>query len=257
MALAPKTSDYIAEVMSAAHDSPGNVPATRYLILSTPRTGSKLLCRTLRNTDHAGYPAEYLNPLYIDAYRERESAPKRIILQEYIQFLEQRRTSANGLFGLNCHFDQISGHLKRRERQVSLLQKFDKIIVMNRRSKLYQSISFLKALDSDIWLVADDQMPEYEPEVLSFTPERISLQINTFIEHEAQIKSLMSEVDVPSLYIDYEEIDQDYPTVWRNVSEFLGLPKIELETVYPSMKRMRDATTDRLAEDYIRYLRGD
>ena len=62
---------------------------------------------------------------------------------------------------------------------------------------------------------------------------------------------------MPSLHIDYKEIDEDYPTVWRSVCKFLDLPEIELAAVYPNLKRLRDTTTDQLAEDYIRFIRGD
>ena len=160
MALAPKTSDKITHTMSAASDFPDHEPSTRYLILSTPRTGSSLLARTLYNTGHAGHPTEYLNPRYLLAYKTRTSASDSIRLQSYFQFLEQKRTSPNGVF--------------------------DKIVTTNRRNRLYQTISFLKAMESDVWTITEDEVPENKPDKMKFEPERISAHIGMFIQHNLE-----------------------------------------------------------------------
>ena len=122
---------------------------------------------------------------------------------------------------------------------------------------MYQSISFARALQSDVWTAADDEKREMHSNATEFEPDKISRFIDMFIRHDAIIRSLLSEAGTPSLYVSHEEIDNDYEAVWEEVREFLNSPEVDFEAVIPKFERLRDATSDQMAEDYIRYIRGD
>ena len=80
-------------------------PAVNYIVCSTPRSGSGLLCRGLASTGRAGLPAEYFNVNQRGPLTERWcSGPS---LSEYATALRARRTSPDGVFGTKLHWDQV------------------------------------------------------------------------------------------------------------------------------------------------------
>ena len=76
-----------------------------YVICSTPRSGSTLLCRGLWDTGRAGAPHEYFHenkhmPQIISRWKPRS-------FNDYLSNLLRFRTSSNGVFGFKAHFDQF------------------------------------------------------------------------------------------------------------------------------------------------------
>jgi trehalose 2-sulfotransferase len=80
-------------------------PDRAYLVCSTPRSGSTLLCRALEATGVAGEPTEYFNP----HHRARLTAQWGCgtDLASYLRALLSRRTGSNGVFGSKLHWDQF------------------------------------------------------------------------------------------------------------------------------------------------------
>src|SRR6187401_2384980 len=66
-----------------------------YVIISTPRSGSTLLCRGLASTNLAGIPEEYFNPDLEDWARRRDGVDPAA----YVEWLLSERVSPNGVFG--------------------------------------------------------------------------------------------------------------------------------------------------------------
>lgn len=81
------------------------VPRATYIICSTPRSGSGLLCRGLVAAGAGGVPAEYFNP------RQRGSLTARWrcgpTAADYAAALRRFRTDDAGTFGLKLHWDQL------------------------------------------------------------------------------------------------------------------------------------------------------
>jgi LPS sulfotransferase NodH len=80
-------------------------PTRSYVICSTPRSGSNLLCRGLAMTGGMGTPLEYFNPARRQRLAERWQCG--MSLEEYIRALWTRRTTHNGVFGLKLHWEQF------------------------------------------------------------------------------------------------------------------------------------------------------
>lgn len=77
-------------------------PDRAYLVCSTPRSGSTLLCRALDATGVAGAPREYFNPNH-RAQRTAEWGCGTS-LASYVEALLARKTGANGVFGCKLHW---------------------------------------------------------------------------------------------------------------------------------------------------------
>jgi LPS sulfotransferase NodH len=80
-------------------------PARPYLVCSTPRSGSGLLCRGLAGTGVAGTPVEYFNALHRERLTARWDCGAS--LRAYVEALWTRRTTRDGVFGTKLHWDQL------------------------------------------------------------------------------------------------------------------------------------------------------
>ncbi len=97
----------LLDLLDATHDAAARAsgsPPFPYVVCSTPRSGSGLLCRRLAAAG-AGVPVEYFNPLHRDALTERWGCGRA--LREYLGALLARRTSASGVFGVKLHWSQL------------------------------------------------------------------------------------------------------------------------------------------------------
>jgi LPS sulfotransferase NodH len=81
-------------------------PARPYLVASTPRSGSGLLCRGLAAAPGAGSPLEYFNPVHRGLLTERWGT--RDGLAGYVRDLYARRTTSSGVFAAKVHWDQLA-----------------------------------------------------------------------------------------------------------------------------------------------------
>ncbi|MDP9293575.1 MAG: Stf0 family sulfotransferase, partial [Actinomycetota bacterium] len=82
-----------------------SAPRRSYLVCSTPRSGSGLLCRGLAGTGVAGAPLEYFNPLHRRMLTDRWGCGSS--LDEYVRALYSHRTTPDGVFGTKLHWDQF------------------------------------------------------------------------------------------------------------------------------------------------------
>ena len=71
-------------------------PAISYIIASTQRSGTHLLCSILRTTGIAGSPDEFFLSKPGETWEKRRGAPSR---DGYIERVLQDNTGANGGFG--------------------------------------------------------------------------------------------------------------------------------------------------------------
>ena len=79
-------------------------PERPYVVCSTPRSGSTLLCRGLAAAGVAGVPLEYFHPIWREQLSARWGAAS---LTEYVQALYAHRTTPAGVFGTKLHWDQL------------------------------------------------------------------------------------------------------------------------------------------------------
>src|SRR5215204_3248954 len=137
------TNARIARTMSADEDVGPYACSFRYVLCTTPRTGSSMLSASLREFGSLGYPHEYLNLRFVKAWADR-CGMARVSMTQYLRFLESRRCSPNGVFGLKVHFSQLEPALGESNRQAEFLRRFDRCIVLGRRNKVAQAISWLR-----------------------------------------------------------------------------------------------------------------
>ncbi|MEX0807854.1 MAG: Stf0 family sulfotransferase, partial [Dongiaceae bacterium] len=142
--------------MSDKFDRPETKPQRRYLIVGEPRCGGSMLAEALRLTGQAGVPLEYLNRRLIDAYAARTGFTEETLpLDNYISFLLRRRTTSNGVFVLKALVSQLVPFYRRGPAAVRFLRGFERIVLIHRRDKLAQAISYYRAIETDAWTSLD------------------------------------------------------------------------------------------------------
>ena len=195
--------------MSERNDLPRQDKARlRYLICSTPRSGSTLLADLLTKTGIAGRPMEYFNDVNITAFFERSK--RRMDLIEYIKSIQSLRTTRNGIFGVKSHFYQIANALRSANilDPRPFLQSFDRFIVIKRRDKLSQAISWDKALQTGRWSSMHNGVdPSQFP--LKFNPEKISGFLHDILRGERDWEDAITRIGRSFHLVEYEELVEE------------------------------------------------
>lgn len=160
-----------------AYDLPPTArPRRMYVVASTPRTGSTLLCRSLWDTGLAGAPKEYLNPMQLRDWEVRLGSWTSVVrhrmlsgaglaligrlgwdeerLDEHLARVMDRRTGADGWFGMKLHAHHhrqwFAAHgLEERHGPVRWIR-------IHREDRLAQAISWERALQTGRWASHQD-----------------------------------------------------------------------------------------------------
>lgn len=126
---------------------------TSYMLCSTPRCGSTLLEFLLLKCGAMGVPHEYLNTsVHMPALARRFGlldSYGRLNLDQYIEEVRRRRTTANGVFGLKAHYNQISALINNR--CIAGLLSESKLVRIKRHNTFDQAISYYIALRTGRW----------------------------------------------------------------------------------------------------------
>lgn len=250
-----------------AWDLPEFAGAPRtYVIASTPRTGSTLLCRSLWDTGLAAAPKEYLNPMQIRDWEVRlgasalsRSAHRLLVgpavglagrvgwsearLRAHLERVRRHRTAADGLFGLKLHahhFERwfLSGALSWQE--VLAPQRWIRI---RREDRVAQAVSWARALQSGRW--ASHQRSLLPVIYRRRQVERLEAEI---LRQEGAWSRFFDSNGIEPLELSYEELVAERDVTLRRVLAFLGVAGAETAAIpEPSLAPQADATT----EDWI------
>lgn len=123
-----------------------------YVIASSPRVGSTLLCDLLGRTARLGVPTEYFNPSRMGPLARRFgllSADGRVPVGPYLSALFRHRTGPSGFFGLKLQWRQgvDCWHAPELQR----LLRNSRFLWIRRDDVLGQAISFAIARTTNQW----------------------------------------------------------------------------------------------------------
>ena len=161
------------ELLGAAHDSPpgGRPHRVTYVVCSTPRCGSGLLCDALLGSGVAGVPAEYFNPRTRTALTARWGCAAG--LGEYVAALRHHRTDAGGALGLKLHHHHLEAiaHEAGEPRRLglrtltALLGPELRLVRIRRGDLERQAVSLWVAQHTAVWSERADAPPRSSPSV--------------------------------------------------------------------------------------------
>ena len=232
-------------VNSSSYDFPAiERPEKYYLICSTPRTGSTLLCRGLWDTSLAGAPHEYFHQKHMADFNVRWDTKN---FEEYLSFLKKYRTSPNGVFGAKTHYDQFI--YLQSQVDMSLAMPEVKYIYISRRDRVRQAVSLSKAILTKRW--------SSEGAVDSATPNpvydfsHVHRGHRMILAQEANWEAFFAKQHIVPVRIIYEEFVGRYFEVIQEMLTYLGVGTISKEMIKaPQMKKQADLINAQWVEQY-------
>ncbi|HZN15998.1 MAG TPA: Stf0 family sulfotransferase [Acidimicrobiales bacterium] len=231
-----------------------------YIVCTSPRAGSTLLCQGLAHTDRAGAPAEFFDhrPDVEGHWRRRYGIASDI---DYVAGLIAATSSANGVFGTKLHWTTLLD--MHRALRVSLacgsavrpggslndllLRRFSivRYIWLRRRNKVAQGISHFKASRTDTW-----ERPAGQPRDVLSGRQSVDFDLRS-IDHcvkwahiyDDEWAAYFQRRDLSPMQLFYEDLSSAYDKSIRAVLGFLDIPYVDLPDAVPPLERLADETS--------------
>ena len=224
-------------------------PAISYIICALPRSGSSLLCIGLRKTKVAGNPWEYFHARTIQQGLKSWGITTR---EEYLDKVVEEECTPNGVFGVKIfwsEFSKLGGLLTTRLPD-------SRYILLTRRDKIRQAISFDKALQTNVWAQGrDEDLPTHER--LRFDFHRIRQLHHRIVAHELAWTRYFARHGVTPLDICYEDFTDSLDETLRRIVSYLGVEFPDDHRVGPGkMVKMSDEISEEWVERYREMAQG-
>ncbi len=228
-----------------------------YLICTTHRSGSFLLCDTLTATDLAGRPSEYFLPQNEKEWSEKRGAST---YDEYLSKVVAETSSPNGVFGSKMMFEYFGDSLAKLRAlprfadeeidDASLLCRVFpnlKYIWLTRTNKLRQAVSYLRAWQSQSWATNQEPLrsPEYSFELLDMVLSKIVLQ-------EVGWQEFFAANSIVPFVVTYEDFVPHQELTIGRILDFLEIPYPEtLVSRAQTARRQADEITEEWVHRFI------
>jgi LPS sulfotransferase NodH len=221
----------------------------RYVICSTPRSGSHFLGQLLYATGRMGSPLEYFNRRNIVRWEERAGTAGAGA--DLVRFIAGIRTSPNGCFGIKAHYP----HLRMLTRHIPIAEfvsAFAHIHIV-RRDLLAQAISFARAEQTGDWISrgpASGCSAVYDSDLIRHCLAEIGRQ-------NASWNYLFHAFGIRPLVVEYESLVADPPECVRRVAGFIGVDLPADTPIACRTSRQRDDESESWRDRFIDEIRRE
>jgi trehalose 2-sulfotransferase len=222
------------------------VPRSTYIVASTPRTGSTLLCEGLEATGVAGRPAEVFAPDFMGMWEEYWSLPEGSTFDEFLQAALAYGTTPNGVYGLKIHWSHVLLLAERLAVADDLSRVLEALfpdaayINIVRRDRRAQALSFFRALGTNEWcrfvgtVAADATQLELDHDMVRSLEAEMKDQQRGWMQY-------FSERGIEPLVVEYERLESDYRGEIARALAFLGFdPAAAASIPEPRLVRQSD-----------------
>ena len=233
-----------------------------YVVCTSPRSGSTLLCRLLASTGVAGNPESWFhNPSVTDwlanfNLAEDNSLSEREILLKIFEAGIVKGRANNGIFGLRLQrhsFDFLQQKLAVLNPALwNDAQRFKAVfgntlyIHLSRQDKVKQAVSYVKASQSGLWHVAPDGT-ELErlsaPTELEYNADDIRKCFVELSAYDQGWKRWFATEKINPLPISYESLSENPLQTLRWLLDRLGLYSEPATGVEVSVAKLADETS--------------
>lgn len=213
-----------------------------YILCTSPRSGSTLLCRLLAATGQSGIPdSHFHNPSISDWMGYYNLAPsvmksERDLLSDVFQAARIRGTGNTGMFGLRLQRHSFDFFIQKlhvlipgcSSDQERIREVFGRTLFVHltRQKKLEQAISYVKASQTGLWHKASDGL-ELErlsaPQDPIYDADAIQRQLAELVVMDEDWISWFAKEGLNPLRINYEDLSEDPIAVTGRLLEHLGL----------------------------------
>lgn len=228
------------------------VPRVSYIIASTMRTGSYLLCEGLEATGHAGHPREIFCPERRGMYAGEWQLPADVAFDDFLRAARANGTTPNGVFGAKIHRHHLeplaheAGTAGEPSDALRLLFPGAKYVQLRRRDRRGQAISWYRAQASnEWWRIRGVDQPERtgrDPEFHAPEIRRMELALD---RQQRAWDHFFADRGIESIVMDYETLRENYREEVGRVLALVGEdPKLAHDLPAPRLLVQRDAMTE-------------
>ncbi|MFN3131768.1 Stf0 family sulfotransferase [Roseibium sp.] len=231
-----------------------------YVLCTSPRSGSTLLCKMLAETGVAGHPESYFHEPDLGNWASDlgVSRPAGMSELEYLRLLIdtaiEQGTANKGLFGLRLQRHSFDFFF-RQLRTLCQDEPTDKdrleavfgrtlFVHLTRPDKLSQAVSFVKAQQSGLWHRAADGSelerlsPPADP-VYDFAALKDCR--DQFIQFDRDWNDWFAEQAIEPLRLSYNDLCTDPQAGLKKILTALGLPTSAADPVQPGVAKLADS----------------
>ena len=236
-------------------------PAT-YVICTSPRSGSTLLCGLLAATGIAGAPQSYFHRPSVEAWCRELDVPEeghaspRARLAAVVAAARRKGSAGTPIFGLRLQRPSFPFLIQQLDLLHpgldSDLARFTaafgpcRFLHLTRADKLDQAVSCIRAEQSGEWHRAPDGSwieRAASTEALHYDGERIARQIADFERYERDWEDWFRAERITPLRLTYDALSTDPRGELRRVLADLGLDPDAAEGIQPGVAKLADATS--------------
>jgi len=229
-----------------------SLPRVSYIIASTMRTGSYLLCEALEATGRAGHPREIFCPERRGMYEGEWQLPKGVALEDFMRVAIEQGTSENGVFGTKIHFHHLEPLAREAQwtgEPVQLLRRLfrgAKYIYLRRRDRRGQAISWYRAnVTNQWWRIAGVEEPDLTRKMPEFHAPEIRRREFELERQQQAWDRFFADPEIESITMDYEVLAANYRDEVARVLAFIGEePALARELPEPRLQVQADAMTE-------------
>lgn len=227
-----------------------------YVICSTPRTGSTLLCELLTSTGIAGTPHSYFRSQDIDRRAAEWGLSLGWRFTSYSEAVRRFTSSANGVVGLRVMWgtlDEIFNELRPLHGNIDDLALLEaefgdvRYIYLRREDLIGQAISLFKAEESNYWHSTQPGVPSRE---VRYNYEEIEKRVASLKNDDAAWVEWFRSVGIEPFSVTYEDLELNPIDATTNVLRYLDL-EYSGEFFAPNEK-LADEKTEDWRERYLR-----
>jgi LPS sulfotransferase NodH len=218
-----------------------------YIIASTMRTGSYLLCEGLEKTGVAGHPREIFCPERRGNYAGEWELPPDVSLDAYAYAAVRSATTDNGVCGMKIHGHHVeplareSGWAGSPWQALRWTFPSARYIYLNRRDRRAQAISWFRAEATNQWWKirgVDGAERGPEPEFDGVKIRRMELEL---ARQEKAWQTFFAAGPTELMTMEYETLAADYRREVARALAFLGEdPSRASDLPDPRMVRQAD-----------------
>jgi len=214
-------------LLSEAYDfDPPPRVSGRYMIASTPRSGSTMLSMRLWRTGRLGAPLEYFN--FANVMPKLQLRFGSTSLDAYMRMLARARTSPNGVFGFKAHWTHIQFMLIAG---LWTTLRPERIVRVRRRDRLAQAVSLTIATQTGRFSSLDGESDD-----LVYDPAQIQASWDYIERSEAAWDGFLEPCGADLREVDYDDLREMDDVAFKALAEFLSPdamdgPTLELPAV--------------------------